>query len=120
MTQWTAWGLLQWAAVYVVARSAIGYPIRALICRLGAFPCIGIYCPACVGFWSGLGVGAVLQPFGHGGLPLLLSGAAGLVLSDVLGNYVLTHGSTLFAFEQPQLAGPHHDTTPTSEGNDDE
>lgn len=94
--------LLQWAAVYVVARSAIGAPLRHLVCRAGVFACGGIYCTACVGFWAGLLVATVHgNPFGDGAAALALSGACGMVLGDVVGNYVLTKGHELFAIEQP-------------------
>jgi hypothetical protein len=41
---------------YLITQSLIFRPLRKLVAKAGAVPAAFIYCPACTGFWIGLGL----------------------------------------------------------------
>lgn len=53
------WALLVLGLTYLVTESFIFLPVRIAMRRLGLVSTVLVYCPACIGFWSGAGLGAL-------------------------------------------------------------
>ena len=109
------WALLVLAVIYLISQSAIGGVVRRLIARLGLFAAVGIYCSACVGFWTGLALGQWWPA--RSGAPWLAahleSGLAAMALGAVWSHYV---PSRAFELEQGRLLGEvSHDDATTQE-----
>lgn len=49
-----AWLALVWGLVYLITASSIGIVFRKAVARLGVWPMILVYCPACTGAWVAL------------------------------------------------------------------
>lgn len=56
MTPWLTWALTLLGLVYLVTEAAITAPLRILLARLHPLVATLLYCPACSGFWLGLGL----------------------------------------------------------------
>jgi hypothetical protein len=58
MELWLRYGLVLTGLTYLVTQSAAGSPIRRLVGSGPVLLAVLVYCPACTGFWVGLGLGA--------------------------------------------------------------
>ena len=67
------WALAVLGLIYIVTQSVIGRPIRMWVASKGMAFEVLVYCPACCGFWIGLGL-YLLIPSSEIGLLYALAG----------------------------------------------
>jgi hypothetical protein len=124
MAAWLAWSLAVVGLAYLVTESVILAPLRVALARLHPLAASLIYCPACSGFWIGLGLYGLYPsealPAGlldHAGpwLRVLLSGLSAVALCSTWSK--ATGGNGAWAAEaalrgEGEVAGD--ETTPSA------
>lgn len=87
MTGWTpiGWLLVAYAGTYVATESGIALPLRLkLVRRVKSFWLTALlYCPACMGWWSGLVVAGVAMALGHTAIEVAWLPFASLVAGSI-------------------------------------
>ena len=113
---WLTWALTLLGLVYLVTEAAITAPLRVPLARLHPLLASLLYCPACSGFWIGLGLyglypGEAIPTF----LRAVLSGLGAMALSTTWSK--ATGGNSAWDAEAP-LREAQHDEAPTSEAKE--
>ena len=108
------WALLVLGVIYFVTESAIFMHPRIWIAQRGKWALLGVYCPACVGFWVGGALAFWTWPFdlvvGHWQwLHVLEGGVASMALGALW--KILNGGNPAYAVEAEMV----HDNETTQE-----
>lgn len=102
------WALVTLGLIYFVTEASIFAPVRVAIARRHALLAQLIYCPACSGFWIGLGMhvvwGTTISPYdwtlfdSWRATALFESSVAGMALGAVWGTW---HHNVAWDAEEP-------------------
>lgn len=80
MGAWLAWAFACLGLIYLVTEASITFSVRLAVAKRSLFGLTLIYCPACSGFWLGLGLFWLFPFEGPTLVRVALSGLGSMVL----------------------------------------
>lgn len=103
LIHWIRFVLVFWGLVYITTQSAILQSLRIAILRRSLFLGVLVFCPACSGFWIGLGFG-LLGLYGPALAPNSIAWLESALACTALGYLWSTYFGDSEVFARAQLA----------------